>query len=138
MREEGLAAIADDLGLYPQGLGPYRIYFAEYIRAAHGMHSPKWKLTNRDLSQGYLTITEEELKRIMEEAAREKVLKGLPLPVDEKICATLQEYLEPLKEQLEIIIAHDKVDLGRSGGRGVSALHQEDAIRCCQRRQLGP
>ena len=110
---EGLAAIADDLGLYPKGPGPYKIYFADYIRAAHGMHSPKWKLTNRDLSQGYLTITEEELKRIMEEAAREKVLKGLPLPVDEKICATLQEYLGPLKEQLEIIRARGKVDLGK-------------------------
>jgi len=110
---EGLAAIADDLGLHPQGPGPYKIYFSEYIRAAHSMHSPKWKLTNRDLQQGYLTITEEELKRIMEEAAREKVLKGLPLPVDEKICASLQEYLGPLKEQLEVIRARDRVDLGK-------------------------
>jgi DNA primase large subunit len=111
--KEGLVAIADDLGLHPQGPGPYKIHFSEYIRAAHGMHSPKWKLTNRDLQQGYLTITEEELNRIMEEAAREKVLKGLPLPVDEKICASLQEYLGPLKEQLEIIRARDKVDLGK-------------------------
>jgi DNA primase large subunit len=83
--KDGLAAIADDLGLHPQGPGPYKIYFAEYVRAAHGMHAPKWKLTNRDLQQGYLTITEEELKRIMEEAAREKVMRGLPLPVDERI-----------------------------------------------------
>ena len=111
--KEGLPMLADDLGLHPQGPGPYKIYFAEYIRAAHGMHSPKWKLTNRDLSQGYLTITEEELKRIMEEAVREKVLKGLPLPVDEKICASMEEYLGPLKEQLEIIRARDKVDLGK-------------------------
>lgn len=110
---EGLAAIAEDLGLHPQGPGPYRIHFSEYIRAAHGMHAPKWKLTNRDLFQGYLTITEEELKRIMEEAARVKVLKGLPLPVDEKICASLQEYLGPLKKELEVIRARDRVDLGK-------------------------
>ena len=136
--KEGLAAIADDLGLHPQGPGPYKIHFSEYIRAAHSMHSPKWKLTNRDLQQGYLTVTEEELKRIMEEAAREKILKGLPLPVDEKICATLQEYLGPLKEQLDIIRARDKVDLGQGGGGGLSALHQEDALRGCQRHQPGP
>jgi len=111
--KEGLTMLADDLGLHAQGPGPYKIHFAEYIRAAHGMRSPKWKLTNRDLFQGYLTITEEELKRIMEEAAREKVLKGLPLPVDEKICSALEEYLKPLKEQLEIIRARDKVDLGK-------------------------
>jgi len=111
--KEGLTAIADDLGLHPQGPGPYKINFSEYIRAAHRMHSSKGKLTNRDLLQGYLTITKEELKRIMQEAAQEKILKGLPLPVDEKICATLQEYLGPLKEQLEIVRARDRVDLGK-------------------------
>ncbi len=110
--KEGLETIAEDLGLHPQGQGPYKIHFSEYIRAAHRMHSPKWKLTNRDLQQGYLTITGEELKRIMEEAAREKILKGLPLPVDEKTCASLQEYLGPLKEQLAVIRARDRVDLG--------------------------
>jgi DNA primase large subunit len=125
--KEGLAAIADDLGLHPQGPGPYKIYFAEYIRAAHGMHAPKWKLTNRDLQQGYITITEEELKRIMEEAAREKVLKGLPLPVDERICASLEEYLGPLKEQLEIIRDRDKVDLGKV---------EEGAFPPCIKRML--
>jgi DNA primase large subunit len=110
--KEGLAAIADDLGLHPQGPGPYKIHFAEYIRAAHRMHSPKWKLTNRDLQLGYLTVTREELMRIMEEAAREKILKGLPISVDEKTCAALQEYLLPLKEQLDVIRARDRVDLG--------------------------
>ena len=60
--------LADDLGLHPRGPGPWKIHFAEYIRAAHRMHSPKWKLTNRDLFEGYLTVTEEELKRILEEA----------------------------------------------------------------------
>lgn len=110
--KEDLAAIADDLGLHPQGPGPYKIHFAEYIRAAHRMHSPKWKLTNRDLQQGYLTVTREELMRIMEEAAREKILKGLPISVDEKTCAALQEYLLPLKEQLDVIRARDRVDLG--------------------------
>ncbi|MDD4652732.1 MAG: DNA primase large subunit PriL [Methanothrix sp.] len=109
---EDLTAIADDLGLHPQGPGPFKIHFAEYIRAAHRMHSPKWKLTNRDLQQGYLTVTRDELMRIMEEAAREKILKGLPIPVDGKTCAALQEYLLPLKEQLDAIRARDRVDLG--------------------------
>ena len=111
---EGLMTIADDLGLHPLGPGPYKIHFSEYIRAAHGMHSPKWKLTNRDLSQGYLTVTEEELKRIMEEAIRERVFKGLPIPVDERICEALLEYLEPLKEQLDAMRARDRVDLGKA------------------------
>jgi DNA primase large subunit len=125
--KEGLATIADDLGLHPQGPGPYKIHFSEYIRAAHRMHSPKWKLTNRDLQHGYLTITEEELKRIMEEAAREKILKGLPLPVDEKICATLQEYSGAAQRTARYIRARDKVDSER-WRRGPFHLHQEDAL----------
>ncbi|HPT36890.1 MAG TPA: DNA primase large subunit PriL [Methanothrix sp.] len=111
--KEMLMALASDLGLHAQGPGPYRIHFSEYISTAHGMKSPKWKLTNRDLYQGYLTVTEEELKRLMEEAVREKVLKGLPLAVDETICASLQEYLGPLKEQLDAMRARDRVDLGK-------------------------
>jgi len=110
--KEGLTALAEDLGLHPQGPGPYRIHFSEYIRAAHGMKSPKWKLTNRDLWQGYLTVTGEELKRLMEEAVRAKVLKGLPLPVEERICQSMQECLLPLREQLEALKARERVDLG--------------------------
>jgi DNA primase large subunit len=125
--KEGLAMLAEDLGLHPVGCGPWKIHFAEYISAAHGMHSPKWKLTNRDLSFGYLTVTEEEIRRILEEVARERVLKGLPVPVDEKICASLREYLGPLKEQLELIKSRDRVDLGRV---------EEGAFPPCIRKML--
>ena len=111
--KDSLPALAEDLGLHPHGRGPYKIHFSEYIRAAHGMKSPKWKLTNRDLSQGYLTVTEEELKRLMEEATRVRILKGLPLPVGEPICAALEEYLQPLREQLEALKARERVDLGK-------------------------
>jgi DNA primase large subunit len=110
--KDGLIALGNDLGIHPQKAGTWKIHFTEYIRAAHRMHSPKWKLTNRDLSEGYLTVTDEELKRLLEELAREKVLKGLPLQVDEKVCLGLAEYLNPIRAELEIIRARQKVDLG--------------------------
>lgn len=116
----GLAALAEDLGLHPRSAGwgaggaeTWKIHFSEYIRAAHGMKSAKWKLVNRDLADGYLTVTGEELKRLLEEAVRERVYRGLPLAVDEKICASLQEYLGPLKAELERLVARQRVDLGR-------------------------
>ncbi|HPC89966.1 MAG TPA: DNA primase large subunit PriL [Methanothrix sp.] len=132
MQEEkdGVAALAEDLGLHPQMAGAggtWRIHFSEYIRAAHGMKSAKWKLVNRDLAGGYLTVTEEELKRLLEEAARERVLKGLPLPVDERICASLQEYLGPLRADLERLAARQRVDLGRV---------EEGAFPPCIRKML--
>lgn len=122
-----LILLANDLGLHPQGSGPWKLYFAEYIRAAHRMHSPKWKLVNRDLQEGYLTVTEEELKRLLEEAVREKVQKGLPLPVDETVCAKLEDYLTPLRGELEIVRARLKVDLGKV---------EESAFPPCIRRML--
>jgi DNA primase large subunit len=111
---EDLVALAEDLGLHPQGAEPWRLHFAEYIRAAHRMRSLRWKLVNRDLCEGYLTVTGEELKRLLEEAVREKVLLGLPLQVDEALCEKLAEYLTPLKAELEIILARQRVDLGKA------------------------
>ncbi|WP_334140226.1 DNA primase large subunit PriL, partial [Methanothrix soehngenii] len=110
--KEGLVVLSNDLGINPQGQGPWKIHFSEYIRAAHRMHSPKWKLTNRDLSEGYLTVTDVELSRLLEEAIREKVLKGLPVSVDERICQGLEEYLAPVKRDLEALAAKQKIDLG--------------------------
>jgi len=115
MQEEksGIMSLAEDLGMHPQGTGPWKIHFSEYIKAAHGMKSAKWKLVNRDLAEGYLTVTEEELKRLLEESVRERVIKGLPLDVDEKTCASLQEYLGPLRLEMERQNARQRVDLGQ-------------------------
>ena len=111
--KQELILLANDLGLHPQGSGPWKLYFAEYIRAAHRMHSPKWNLVNRDLQEGYLTVTEDELKRLLEEVVRERVQKGLPLQVEETVCAKLEDYLTPLRGELEIVKARHKVDLGK-------------------------
>ena len=111
--KEGLASLASDLGIHPEGKGTLKLHFAEYVRAAHRMHAPKWKLVNRDLCDGYLTVTEEELMRLLEEVIRDRVLKGLPLEVDENVCAKLTEYLEQLRSELQKVLASQKADLGQ-------------------------
>ncbi len=111
---EGLMALANDLGIHPQGRDdPLKIHFAEYISAAHRMRDPKWKLVNRDLKDGYLTITRDELMRLMEERVRDRVMKSLPLEVDSTICEKLAEYIKPIRSELEAVKARQKVDLGR-------------------------
>jgi len=110
---EDLIFLANDLGLHPQGSGPWKLHFAEYIRFAHALRSPKWKLVNKDLQEGYLTVTDEELKRLLEEAVRERVMKGLPLKVEENVCSTLAEYLEPIKRELKAIKSRQRQDLGK-------------------------
>jgi DNA primase large subunit len=112
-KERDLLNLADDLGLHLQGAEPWKMHFAEYIRSAHRMHSPRWKLVNRDLKDGFLTVTREEAMRLMEEAARDRVIKGLPLDVAEEICARLTDYIKPLKSDLEALRARQRVDLGK-------------------------
>ncbi len=112
--QEGILPIAEDLGIHPHGQNdPLKIHFSEYIHAAHRMRSPRWKLVNRDLDEGYLTITREELMRLMEEMVRDRVIKSLPLEVDETVCKKLAEYIKPIKSELDVLKARQKVDLGK-------------------------
>jgi DNA primase large subunit len=111
---DGLLSLAEDLGIHHSSMSdPLRIHFSEYIRASHRMRDPKWKLVNRDLNDGYLTVTREELMRLMEEMVRDRVLKGLPLDVDPEICERLREYIKPIGSELEALSARRKADLGQ-------------------------
>jgi DNA primase large subunit len=112
-REKDLKSLAEDLGIHIQGAEPWKMHFTEYVRSAHRMHSPRWKLVNRDLKDGFLTVTREEAMRLMEEAARDRVMKGLPLDVAEEICARLADYIKLLKFDLDALRARQRVDLGK-------------------------
>lgn len=111
--KDDILALAADLGFDPRGSEPWKLHFSEYIRSAHRMRSPKWKLVNRDLKDGYLTVTKEELTRLMEEKVRDRVLKGLPLELGEGICNKLEEYIKPVRTDLESLKARNRVDLGK-------------------------
>lgn len=111
---QSVLPLAEDLGIHPQGMDdPLKIHFSEYIHAAHRMRDPRWKLVNRDLMDGYLTVTRDELMRLLEEIVRDRVMRGLPLEVDVSICKRLAEYIAPIKSELEILKARQKVDLGK-------------------------
>lgn len=110
-----LLPLAEDLGLNPDSSGGVlRLHFAEYLRAAHRMKSTRWKLVNRDLCGGQVTVTKEELTRLMEEAARDRVQKGLPVEVAEEICSKLSDYIAEVKAELGKVIASQKSDLGKA------------------------
>ncbi|NYT02067.1 MAG: DNA primase large subunit PriL, partial [Methanosarcinales archaeon] len=110
---EDLPVLARDLGIGPVAQGDlFRLHFTEYLPAASRMHSPRWKLVNRALRGGHLTVTSEELIRLLEEMVRERVLNGLPLAVEEKICQELSLYLDPIRLELEEAKNRNRVDLG--------------------------
>lgn len=125
--ERELKSLAEDLGIHLQGSEPWKVHFSEYIGSAHRMHSPRWKLVNRDLKDGFLTVTRDEATRLMEEASRDRVMKGLPLDVSDEICARLVDYIKPLKSDLEALRARQRVDLGKV---------EEGAFPPCIRKML--
>jgi len=113
-RPENLILLANDLSMSPRREKDLlKLHFSEYIRASHRMRSPDWKLVNRDLKDGMVTVTYPELSRLMEEMVRDRVHKGLPLSVEEEVCSKLSEYTLPIRSELEASKSRQRVDLGK-------------------------
>ena len=74
------------------------IHFMDFIRCAHVLHDPKWKLLNRTVKQGMLMISRDDLARLMEEAVRQKVESGLPHEVPKDIQCALEPYIAEVRE----------------------------------------
>ena len=108
-----LLLLARDLGADPQaGQDGIRLPFSDYLKAAARMKSPGWKLVNRSLEAGWVAVTGQELARILEERARERVQRGLPLPVPPEICGKLRREIDRVEEELSARKAEERVDLG--------------------------
>ncbi len=90
--EFGITAILNDK--------VFNIHFTDYIRFANVIHEPKWKLVNRNMNRGKVTLSREDFSRLMEEAVRKKIESGLPAAVPPDICSGLGEYLEEIRSAL--------------------------------------
>ena len=89
------------------------MHFTDYIRCAHVLHDPKWKLLNRTVEQGMLTISKGDLSRLMEEAVRKKVEAGLPHEVPQDIRKALNVYINEVQEAINARAS--KQDFSREG-----------------------
>ncbi|MCK4458556.1 MAG: DNA primase large subunit PriL [Methanosarcinales archaeon] len=79
----------------------FRIHFADYIRYAHRMHDPGWKLVNRGLYQGWVSLSMREFTRLLQEAISDRIQHNLPLDIPSEICDALSKYINEVKESLE-------------------------------------
>jgi len=62
------------------------------------MRSPEWKLINRDLSDGYVSVTSRELARMIQEYLRRKNERELPVPVDQELQTRFKTDIQELRE----------------------------------------
>lgn len=97
-----LKELADDFNIDAVIDGhAYVMHFTDYIRYAHVIHEPKWKLVNRNMDHGKVTLIREDFSRILEEAIRKRIESSLPVDVPAGICASLERYLEEIRDALK-------------------------------------
>ncbi len=78
------------------------MHFTDYIRYASVIHEPKWKLVNRNMNHGKVTLAREDFSRLIEEAVRKRIESSLPLEVTKEICAALSPYTEEIRSALNV------------------------------------
>ena len=101
LTDDGLKELALDFNIEPEiNERQVIIHFTDYISYANVIHEPKWKLINRNMEHGRVTLTKEDFSRIMEEAVRKRIESSLPLVVPPEICASLENYLVEIRNNL--------------------------------------
>ncbi len=76
------------------------LHFTDYIRYSHFLRDPKWRLSSRTVKSGMLTISRDDLARLLEEAVQQKVGAGLPHEVPKDIREALEPYLVELRDMI--------------------------------------
>jgi DNA primase large subunit len=80
---------------------PVHMPFVDYLRYAANLRDKRWKLVNRGLEQGLVTIRKSEFLRIVQEAIYERIKKDLPMAVPDALCKSIQKYAAEIEAELE-------------------------------------
>lgn len=91
----------------------FEIYFVDYLENTERLRSPRWKLVNQDLREGYIYITKRRLIRIIKEKIQEVISDGLPAPTSDLILEKFSKELKEIESKLEDIREDvQEVDMG--------------------------
>ncbi len=66
-----------------------RIKVPDYVELVPSLRDARWQLVNRDVSEGFVSVTKAELEELLKERIRAVLHSQLPLPVSDKICILL-------------------------------------------------
>ncbi len=77
-----------------------RIHFTDYIRLASSLKAMEWKLVNRKMDHGYVTVSREEFARLLQEGVRHRIEGSLPMKVPEEVCLSCQPYIADIMTAL--------------------------------------
>ncbi|RDI73057.1 DNA primase [Halopelagius longus] len=91
----------------PRGRDPthYWVALGSYLTLQDADWGERWRLVNREVADGEVRVTRDELHRTLEEAVRRRVAEGLPFevrgsPAGEEIADALEEEVSKLRDLL--------------------------------------
>lgn len=95
--------LSEDLGIHAEFSSNFVLVpFTDYLRLTVNLRDKRWKLVNRSLVRGKVSLGMSEFVRIIQEAMYERIVKDLPLDVPDDICASLSEHIEHIRKELGI------------------------------------
>ncbi|ERH10834.1 MAG: DNA primase large subunit [halophilic archaeon J07HX64] len=89
--------LSDAVGETPDG---YQVGAGTYLRLAADQRGEDWRLVNRELADGEVPVTREELFSLVREAIRRRVADGLPLAVPDVVATELDDEQARIRELL--------------------------------------
>ena len=95
--------------------GELRMHFADYIRFTARIKSQDWKLVNRELNNGYVTLPADRFHRVLQNALHDKLEDELPLNVPDDV----KRYIRKDVEHLTVILEDAKKKFSPTGGGDV-------------------
>jgi len=91
----------------PEG---YRVDVGAYLDLAADQWGDEWRLVNRVLADGEVTVTAEELHELLRQAVRHRVADGLPLSVPNPIAEHLDDEVAQVRETLSNLDLTREID----------------------------
>jgi len=78
----------------------YSVGVGAYLRHAADQWGDEWRLVNRELTDGEVPLTEDELLSLLRGAVRSRVESGLPLRVPDGVADLLDDEVAAIRERL--------------------------------------
>ena len=116
MSREDVLVVSKELGVNAADTdGELKMHFADYIKLTARIKSQDWKLVNKELNNGYVTLPEDRFFRVLQNALHDKLENELPLNVPEEIKGHLRKDVE----HLTLILEEAKRKFSPTGGGDV-------------------
>jgi DNA primase large subunit len=92
-----------------------RMEVGDFLELASGMSDERWKLVNREVDDGWVRVSREDVLELSREAVRERVADGLPLFVPEEAREAVAPAVEGVREAVadaDVTTEIDRVEEG--------------------------